>query len=408
MSKIKYYLFVFLSFILVFLSATVIQAQDGYIPVTPGVKYQYLGKYDVNRLNKILTTEVAEFSPFKISYPPASYSVKLYRVLYDSVIPEQNNRRTIASGLMAIPETTNKTLPVVSYQHGTVWEKNEVPSFPEQSMETRLMIAEFAGQGYIVVAPDYFGKGISKENNSFSVKASTQQACIDMLSAAKTVSTKLNITMGQLFLSGWSQGSWSTMVFLNKLESLNIPVEATTISSAPLDLFSLVNRWIHAPQAIDAPYLPGFMAILLNAYEQYYEIPGLAASAIKTEYQKSSRDFYLNKLNWQQVESTMIRPLNDFLKPQFITDSSLGSNRFFELIQEHSAYLWRSSTPLHTYYGNIDELIPEAIATLPVTYQKTMGGAKVTAIAAGDEANHRGTFLYAVADQKKWFDTFLK
>ena len=48
---------------------------------------------------------------------------------------------------------------MISYQHGTVYGKQEVPSFPDQSPETQLMIAQFAGQGYIVIGADYFGMG---------------------------------------------------------------------------------------------------------------------------------------------------------------------------------------------------------------------------------------------------------
>ncbi|MDT9126990.1 alpha/beta hydrolase, partial [Escherichia coli] len=79
------------------------------------------------------------------------------------------------------------TLPVVSYQHGTVYGRQEVPGFPEQSPETQLMIAQFAGQGYVVVGADYFGMGISTEPEGYLVKASHQQACFDFLMAANAV-----------------------------------------------------------------------------------------------------------------------------------------------------------------------------------------------------------------------------
>ena len=54
----------------------------------------------------------------------------------------------------------------------------------------------------------------------------------------------------------------------------------------------------------------------------------------------------------------------------------------------------------------MDEVTPAFIATLPVGYQKIMGGAETTGVLA-PKANHRGTFIYAVAAQKKWFDELL-
>ena len=127
-------------------------ASDNSKDVANGVQYQLLGEYDVNRLNKILTSELAEFSNFPMVFPPAVNPVRLYKVIYNTVIPEESNRPVRVSGLVAIPVGRAGTLPLLSYQHGTVFTRTAVPSSPEESMETRLMVARFAGQGYIVVA----------------------------------------------------------------------------------------------------------------------------------------------------------------------------------------------------------------------------------------------------------------
>jgi hypothetical protein len=111
--------------------------------VCSGVKYELIGSYSVDRLNQILTSELKEFSAYPTRYPPARYAVKLYRVTYPSVIPEQYNRPTTASGLLAVPESGLDTMPVVSYQHGTVFSRTEAPSHPDESMEIRLMLAQF-------------------------------------------------------------------------------------------------------------------------------------------------------------------------------------------------------------------------------------------------------------------------
>ncbi len=153
--------------------------------VNSGVKYQLTGEYSVERLNKILTSELAEFSSFPMKYPAAKNAVKLYKVIYNTVIPEDNNRPVQVSGLIAVPEVASTMLPVVSYQHGTVFSRYEVPSCIEKSMETRLIVARFAGQGYIVIAADYIGKGVSAEPDSWLVKESTAQACLDMLLASR-------------------------------------------------------------------------------------------------------------------------------------------------------------------------------------------------------------------------------
>src|SRR5690606_37959847 len=147
-------------------------AQDkGAVRVTSDVQYEYLDRWDVERLNEILTVDTPKFAGIPVTYSAERNAVKLYRVTYSSVVPERGNIPIVATGLIAISDIAGATFPMVSYQHGTVFGKQEVPSFPEQSPETQLMIAQFAGQGYLVIGADYFGMGSSKEPEGYMVKA---------------------------------------------------------------------------------------------------------------------------------------------------------------------------------------------------------------------------------------------
>jgi hypothetical protein len=169
-------------------------AQPGEaIAVSSGVEYEYIQTYIVARLKTILESELDSFmssstmpTEFRGKFPPATHDVKLYRVTYRSVLPELDNQPTVASGLAAIPDTGGKTMPMVSYQHGTVFDKSFVPSNPEALAETRIMIARFASQRYVVIGADYFGRGISDLPDSYLVKDSTRQANYDMLLAARS------------------------------------------------------------------------------------------------------------------------------------------------------------------------------------------------------------------------------
>lgn len=376
-------------------------------PVASSITVDSLGTYETTKLDEILTKEREAFSGYPVVFPEAKYAVRLFRVTYRSVIPEHSNRPTVASGLIAIPVGAPGPLPVVSYQHGTVFLKTEVPSHPNESPETRLMIAQFAGQGYLLIAADYFGKGLSPEPDSYFVKQSTQQACLDMLFAARSVCSTMDLRWGPLFLSGWSQGGWSTMVFLNKLETLGIPVRAAATVSAPEDLFALVNRWLHAPEDTDAVFIPGLLALQIHAYEEYYALPGLAHSAIRPAFRETASELYTNDISWAEAAKKLPKRAAEFLDETFAANSSLAEGRFWEILQQNQAYRWRTRTPLRSYYGSADEVIPPYIATLPVEYQRTIGGAPTSAVEVPG-GNHRGAFVQALFEQKKWFDTLLK
>ena len=96
--------------------------------------------------------------------------------------------------------------------------------------------------------------------------------------------------------------------------------------------------------------------------------------------------------------------MSDLLQDDFIAAGSVGNSRYWEILQANQAYRWRSKTPLRCYYGDADEVVPSYIAMLPIGYQKIVGGAETTAVEVTGKADHRGTFVHAVAEEKKWFD----
>jgi len=76
-------------------------------------------------------------------------------------------------------------------------------------------------------------------------------------------------------------------------------------------------------------------------------------------------------------------------------------------MQSNQSYQWRYVTPTRYYYGNSDEAVAPIIATLPINYEKVMSGASCTAVYAGDDADHRNTFIYSLYDERTWFDSLL-
>ncbi len=373
------------------------------IAVGGGVTYQFLARWDVDRLNKILTVDTPKFADLKVAYTPARTAVKLYRVIYPSVVPEHGNKPTVASGLVAIPDAPETSLPLVSYQHGTVYGKHEVPSFPEESPETQLMIAQFAGQGYALIGADYFGLGVSTEPEGYMVKASHQQASFDMLTAGRAVLRKLGVKDSGLFLAGWSQGGFVTMAFLEKLESAGVPVVAATTASAPLDVYAALSGFLDFPRKNDAFWVPTLFILSAFAYEHYYDLPGLAHSLLNDEYYDLCRKAYEREPFDAKQVPTDLRKLvrKEYFDPQFFANSAFG-----RIVREAQAYRWVVKTPVRNYYGESDEAITVGVGRIGMTYAQAIGAGnpKVQAVSAGP-TTHRGTFVTATPQWKSWFDS---
>ncbi len=383
-------------------------------PAEPVVTWEYIETYDLPKLNHILNVELEEFlvgstmkaSDFQGQFATPKYPVKLYRVTYPTIVPEFGIP-TVASGLVAIPDNGLDSMPVVSYQHGTVMLKTACPSNPDSSLETRLMIAQFASRGYIVIGPDFIGLGVSDQPHADFVRLTTEQACIDMLNATDKVLKEQKIRRGTLFLHGWSQGGWATMTFLRRLEAMNIRVTAASTACAAADFFALMDRWINNPQPGDSPILPAIIATCLFSYEYYNQLNGLASSAIRPEFFQASKDLYCWKMDYITFLTKTTMNVRELLRPEFMSTGNTGSTPFWQVLEQAQAYRWRCQTPLRMYYGEVDVIIPLYFSTLPAAYQNQLG-CNTMAISAGAIADHSAAYVYSIIHAKPWFDEFLK
>jgi pimeloyl-ACP methyl ester carboxylesterase len=373
------------------------------VQVASDVSYQFIGRWDVDKLNQVLKADAPKFFGVDVRFTPATNAVKLYRVTYNSVIPERGNRPTVASGLLAVPDVAGTSFPMVSYQHGTVYGKQQVPSFPEQSSETQLMLAQFAGQGYIVIGADYFGMGTSTEKEGYMVKGSHQQAAFDMLVASRAVLAQMKIGSPKLFLAGWSQGGFVTMAFLEKLEGAGVPVTAAATASAPVDVFVALSGFLDFPRKNDADWVSTLFILSSFSFENYYGEPGLAHSILNDAYYDVSRKAYEKQpFDISEIPTDLhklIRP--EYFQPQYFANSAFG-----RLVAEKThAYRWIIKSPVRNYFGESDEAITPGLGQLAMTYQRSIGSGnqQVEAVSTG-KTSHRGTYATAVPRWKVWFD----
>ncbi len=390
------------SMILMLAGPVLAAAEPSAIAVPAGVSYELIGRWDTDKLNQILTVDTPKFFNIAVSYTPAKNAVRLYRVTYSSVVPEQNNRPIVATGLLAVPEADATSFPLVSYQHGTVYLKTQVPSIPDQSPETQLMIAQFAGQGYVVIGADYFGMGTSTEPEGYGVMASQQQASFDMLKASEAVLGAMKISVGKRFIGGWSEGGFVTMAFLHRLEQSGVKIDGAATASGPADIYSLLSGFLDFPRKNDATWTNVLYILSAFSFETYYGIPGLARTVITDEYYDLAKRVYERQPYQFDELPTDLRKLvrAEYFDPDFFANSAYG-----KIAAATQAYRWVIKTPVHNYYGEADEIVSVGLGKLVMTYQQGIGGGndKVEAISTG-MTDHRGTYATAVPLWKAWFD----
>ncbi len=380
-----------------------VNAQSGApVSVVSGVQYELIARWDVARLNAILNEEMPKFSGLGVKYTQATNAVNLYRITYNSVVPERGNKPLSQPGFLRLPDAPPAQLPLVSYQHGTVYGKDEVPSNPDKSPETAVMIAQFAGQGYALIGADYFGMGASSEPEGYMVKGSHQQATYDMLLASRAAMAQMKVADSKLFLAGWSQGGFVTMAFLEKLEKSGARVDAAVTASAPVDVYAALSGFLNFPRKNDAGWTNSLFILSSFAFENYYGVPGLARSLFAPEYYELARKAYMREpFNPADIPTDLRKLLRaDYFDPTYFASSAYG-----RLVAETHAYRWIIATPTRNFYGEADEAISTGIGQLAATYQHAIGAGndKVQAVSTG-QTSHRGTFATAIPEWKKWFD----
>ena len=164
-----------------------------------------------------------------LNNPQGVTGVAFQSLEYDTTVTLPTGNRTFhVSGGLLKPQGISKAgiKGVVVYFHGTTFNKSQVPSNYERSIEAQLMAEVFASQGYIVVMPDYVGQGVDWQDvhpyvlyPQVSAKTAT-----DMLSAVRAnLVTSYGILPGdpalKLFSVGYSEGGAYSLWFHQFLSS---------------------------------------------------------------------------------------------------------------------------------------------------------------------------------------------
>lgn len=400
--------------------------------------FTYLKTVSAAELTRMLDAERATFIATQTpgegyELPPVSTAandVELYTVVYQSQVPEQGGKPITATGLVAIPVLADRSeLPLIIYEHGTVYGKYEVPSYAfvasnpsdfahyDGSYETRYMTGLFAGNGYALVAPDYFGMGGSAaQPEAYFVKASTQQASEDLyLDAIRFLQSK-GIAQKELFVGGWSQGGLNATGLQERLEANGIPVTATYTASAPADPYAALNGLLFYPRVgIDAPWVNTIMALSVFAFENYFGPADLAKSTLDPAVYDDMKAIYERSYEGQEglkqiMERNASRGLLEYLKPELRDPVRFGNSEYGRLLASNETYRQTFRAPVRMYFGSHDEVVKQMIGVLMAAYQAVLIGnwsdqskSNVNPINVKG-GTHRLTFITAAPAAKAWMD----
>jgi pimeloyl-ACP methyl ester carboxylesterase len=283
------------------------------------------------------------------------------------------------------------------------------------------MTGLFAGNGYALIAADYFGMGgTAQDPEAYFVKASTQQAEYDLYLDTLGFLASKGITPSDLFIGGWSLGGLNTTGFLEKLEAEGVKVTAAFTASAPSDPFAALSGLLFHPRpGIDAPWLNTIMALTVFSFESYPGPDDLARQTLDPAVYDDMKAIYTRSFDGQEGLKAIFqrlgaRPLAAYLKPELRDPVAFGNSAYGKLLAAAETYRQNFAAPLRMYYGTDDEVVKVMIGQLGAIYQAILIGnladqsENMVSALAVPGANHRLTFLQAAPAAKAWMESLRK
>lgn len=374
------------------------------------------------RLDELAARSYAIFNENNVlpGYDPARHSaandVELYRITTFTQVPETGEALKI-SGLLALPSGAKGPLPVVSWQHGTVFSFAQVPSnlylaaqpgYEMQenvdSQETLLNVHRLAARGYAVIAADYLGKGPyrGRQPEAYAVKDASTRPTIDILNAGLQGMRQLGIEPAELFLNGWSQGGLNTQWLHQALQTSGVPVRAAAAASPFNDVVEAFDYWTGAvtfPEIDGAPYparpvwLTLSVIIVLGSYEHYYGLGGLIDTLVRPEHQPMARKFLADyDMNLDFAKMPMPEKLlTEAAATQFVNETH---SRFRRQLSANTASYFDYANPMRLFYGMVDSALHPTMSRRAVN----AGGTMMDGVAVSG-GSHRINFLASLYGQ---------
>jgi hypothetical protein len=204
-------------------------------------------------------------------------SIDVYDLKYGTVGAKAE--AVTASGALMIPSGSDPACtgprPILLYAHGTTTDKafNIADLNDPDNNEGVLMAAVFAGNGYIVVAPNYAGYSDSSLTYHAYLNADQQSKdMIDALVAARAgvpnVGAAAGVTDGgKLFITGYSQGGYVAMATHRAMQSAGTTVTASAPMSGPYALSAFGDAIFQGRVSGAAPVN---LTLLISSYQNAY------------------------------------------------------------------------------------------------------------------------------------------
>ena len=343
----------------------------------------------------------SEFAALAVPVP-ARLAVSIYKVVYQTIDAE--GAVTQASGALLVPQDAAGALPMVSYQHGTLVARDEVPS--AGSAEQIVGLA-FATDGYVAALPDLLGLGESPGRHPYVHAATSASAVVDMLRATVDFAALNGVDLnGQLFILGYSQGGYTAMAAHRELEAAHqdeFQVTASAPMAGPYDLSGTMADTFTADETHPSPY---YLPYTLLAYNAIYRLFDTPSAFLTAPYDSLLPPLFDGTHTGGEIDAVMPDTPRDILNPDLVATFDSDPNHPFRIrLQENDVYDWAPQAPIRLYHCGQDRHVPPENAQVALQHLRARG-AQVAFFDPLPTGDHGACAAPSLLLAKLWFDGF--
>ena len=276
---------------------------------------------------------------------------------YPSVDPFGNP--CTLSGTITIDKSYKEPFKgILLYNHFTIYATTQAPSRGAIEFPTGAALTHF-----IVVAPDYYGFGITeKEPQAYCISQANGRASLDAYLAAKRLIENLDVKKNDDFIiAGYSEGAQTTMGVLREISVRHpeVKVKRAFAGDGPYD----INSMYDAISKGDTD-MPSTVCNVLYAYNHFFQLGYDIHDYLKDPVASNFDEWFLSKKYKRKAldeELIKTKKTSDICTPSVLDVRSPLSQRFKEAFRTDaltSGWTPRNDLDIMLFHDKKDDVVP--------------------------------------------------
>jgi pimeloyl-ACP methyl ester carboxylesterase len=247
---------------------------------------------------------------------------------------------------------------ILLYNHFTIYETTQAPSRGAVEFPTGAALTHF-----IVVAPDYYGFGITeKEPQAYCISRANGRAALDAYLAAKRMIDDLAVKKNDDFIiAGYSEGAQTTIGVLREISERHpeVMVKRAFAGDGPYDINSMYNTISKGDTE-----MPSTVCNVLWAYNHFFQLGYDIHDYLKDPVASNFDEWFLSKKYKRKAldeELIKTKKTGDFCTAAVLDIYSPLSQRFKTAFSDDaltSGWTPRSDFDIMLYHDTKDDVVP--------------------------------------------------